>query len=540
MSDPNNPPPGPEEIGKKLEEFIKKQFGDKVTFSSFRDPFTPAAEPPEPTPESEEEENPSWLNFRYKPKDIKAYLDKYVIRQDEAKKVLATAVCDHYNHARMIHESKKHGLHEGKELTFAKQNIMIVGPTGVGKTYLVKHIADLIGVPFVKADATKFSETGYVGGDVDELVRELVSKANGNLTLAEHGIIYLDEIDKLATQGDRHGRDVSGRGVQTTLLKLMEETEVPLHAPNDMRSQMQMMLGGRGGSARKKSINTRNILFVVSGAFSGIEAIIKKRSAQARMGFGAESLTENQEATMMREARTQDFIDYGFEAEFIGRLPVRVICESLEVKDLFNIMKHSKGSIIRQFEKEFQAYGIRARFEDGAFEIMAERAAEEKTGARGLMTVWERVLRDFKFELPSLNLEELVIDEALVKAPQDALESCRERSLLVECSEASSEVEAFCEAFEQTHGLKLSFTTEAKEMLLLNSAKAGMALRSYCETLFRDYPFGLQLIKANHGESSFELPVQAVDQPDRYLSDLVLASYRKEPASQDEQVPPHS
>ena len=221
MSDTKNDPPAtPEEIGKKLEEFIRSQFGSNVMFTSFKEP---GKEGPAPAPEAPAENlkddapDESWLDFSYKPADIKAHLDRFVIRQDDAKKVLATAVCDHYHHARMMRERRD----AVDEVEFAKQNVIIVGPTGVGKTYLIKHIADLIGVPFVKADATKFSETGYVGADVDDLVRDLVAKANGNIELAEHGIIYLDEVDKIATSGDRLGRDVSGRGVQTTLLKLM-------------------------------------------------------------------------------------------------------------------------------------------------------------------------------------------------------------------------------------------------------------------------------------------------------------------------------
>lgn len=188
----------------------------------------------------------------------------------------------------MLREMRRRDPKAADEVEFAKQNVIIVGPTGVGKTYLVKHIADLIGVPFVKADATKFSETGYVGADVDDLVRDLVTKANGNIDLAEHGIIYLDEVDKLATAGDRPGRDVNGRGVQTTLLKLMEETEVSLHAPNDMRSQIQMMFEMRKGDApRRQVVNTRNVLFVVSGAFSGLEKIIERRVSKGSIGFGA-------------------------------------------------------------------------------------------------------------------------------------------------------------------------------------------------------------------------------------------------------------
>lgn len=534
MSDKKpDPPNSPEEIGKKLEEFIRNQFGGNVLFTSFRDgqgkDDGPIAQLEPPTMETTpQEDDESWLDFRYRPADIKAYLDRFVIRQDDAKKVLATAVCDHYNHARMLREMRKRDPKAADEVEFAKQNVIIVGPTGVGKTYLVKHIADLIGVPFVKADATKFSETGYVGADVDDLVRDLVAKANGNIDLAEHGIIYLDEVDKLATAGDRPGRDVNGRGVQTTLLKLMEETEVSLHAPNDMRSQIQMMFEMRKGDGpRRQVVNTRNILFVVSGAFSGLEKIIERRVSKGSIGFGAPVREDVISGSPLRLARTQDFIDYGFEAEFIGRLPVRVVCDSLSADDLFDIMKSSEGSLIRQFEREFQAYGIHATFDDSALRVKARQAAEEKTGARGLMTVWEKSLRDFKFELPSLGLKELMVDETLLRDPEAALAHCRDKAQNVQVSAAAREVEDFAQNFSHDYGLEIRFEWDAAKLLVERSAREGIAVAELCRKMFKDYPFGLQLIASNNAEKSFVLPLRAVQEPDKYLSDLVVASYRR-------------
>jgi endopeptidase Clp ATP-binding regulatory subunit ClpX len=532
MSDKKpDPPSSPEEIGKKLEEFIRNQFGGNVLFTSFRDgnKETPPAqlEPPN-MDDSPEQDDESWLDFKYKPADIKAHLDRFVIRQDDAKKVLATAVCDHYNHAKILRELRTSDPKAAADVEFAKQNVIIVGPTGVGKTYLVKHIADLIGVPFVKADATKFSETGYVGADVDDLVRDLVAKADGNIEKAEHGIIYLDEVDKLATAGDRPGRDVSGRGVQTTLLKLMEETEVPLHAPNDMRSQIQMMFDMRKGDApRRQVVNTRNILFVVSGAFSGLDKIIERRISKGSIGFGATVREEVSGGNALRIARTQDFIDYGFEAEFIGRLPVRVVCDALTAEDLFDIMKSSEGSLIKQFEREFQAYGIHATFEDSALRVKARQAAEENTGARGLMTVWEKTLRDFKFELPSLALRELTVDEALVENPEAALAACRDKAANVQVSAAALEVGGFAQTFSQDYGLEIRFDGEATQALVERAARQGASVTDLCRKLFKDYPFGLQLITSNNGEKSFVLPLRAVQEPDKYLSDLVVASYRR-------------
>ncbi|MEM0898301.1 MAG: AAA family ATPase, partial [Verrucomicrobiota bacterium] len=412
---------------------MKSSFGESVKFSAF--PYMGDEGGEEPENEGEATvvtEEPDEVNdvfaFNLLPRDIKAHLDRFVIRQDEAKKVLSIAVCDHYNHARYLRQLEAEDPLKAAEVEFAKQNVLIVGPTGVGKTYLVKHIADLIGVPFVKADATKFSETGYVGGDVDDLVRDLVRKADGDVALAEHGIIYIDEIDKLATASSNMGRDVSGRGVQTTLLKLMEETEVPVRNPIDMQSQMQALFDMQRGRGRpgKDTVNTRHILFIVSGAFSGLEKIVTRRMRSGTIGFSTEASVADDEAAVFRGAETQDFIDYGFEAEFIGRLPVRVVCDALSSDDLLQIMEQSEGSLLRQYEREFAAYGVSTKFEKQALEWIAERAAEEKTGARGLLTVCERLLRDFKFEIPGTSVSQFTVSRDLVESPESALDHYRE------------------------------------------------------------------------------------------------------------------
>src|SRR5678815_1389959 len=345
------------------------------------------------------------------PRDIKTHLDRFVIQQDEAKKVLAIAVCDHYNHIRYLRSLTAEDAERAQRLEYAKQNVLLIGPTGVGKTYLVKHIADLIGVPFVKADATKFSETGYVGGDVEDLVRDLVHKADGDVELAQYGIIYIDEIVKIAAPAQMVGRDVSGRGVQTTLLKLMEETEVPVRSQNDIQAQLQAALEFQrtGQRSQPDTVNTRNILFIVSGAFEKLPELIAHRLEAPPPGGDGRAAAE-----LIRQATTRDFIAYGFEPEFIGRLPVRVVCEQLRVDDFYEIMERSEGSILRQYERAFRAYGIEVTFVESALREIARQAAEEKTGARGLLTVCERILRNFKYELPGTGVKRFTVDALLI------------------------------------------------------------------------------------------------------------------------------
>ena len=346
------------------------------------------------------------FSFSLKPADIARHLNRFVIGQQEAKKVLSVALCDHFQHVRMTLE--------GNEAPFyQKQNVLLLGPTGVGKTHLIRSAADLIGVPFVKADATKFSETGYVGGDVDDLVRDLIRRAGGDVKRAEHGIIYLDEIDKLATSSDG-GRDVSGRGVQTNLLKLMEDGDVPVISPNDVTGQLQSAMSAARGNASgmPDTVSTKHILFIASGAFVGIESHIRER-------LGAKSPVSTEKC--LPQVSTADIIRFGLEPEFIGRLPVRVACHSLDEDDLFNVLCKSESSLIHQYERSFAAYGIRLQFQPEALRALATLAKTEQTGARGLMTVLERTFRDLKFRLPSTKIQSLTITPETIQNPELAL-----------------------------------------------------------------------------------------------------------------------
>ena len=529
--------PDPEEISRRLSDFLKSNFGENVAFSSMPEgvnPFAGKAEPSGEDHDLRDDPGADIYDFDLLPKQIKAHLDRFVIKQDEAKKALAIAVCDHYNHAKYLRRLREEDPEEADRVEFAKQNVIVVGPTGVGKTYLIKHIAELIGVPFVKADATKFSETGYVGADVDDLVRELVRKADDDVSLAEYGIVYIDEIDKIASAASVGGRDVSGRGVQTTLLKLMEETEVPVRNPQDIQSQMQAMMEmSRNGGSGKDTINTRHILFIVSGAFSGLEKIVEKRIRQGAIGFGAAEKSETDTEALQNAITTQDFIEFGFEAEFIGRLPVRVVCDHLESDDLFEIMKNSEGSLIRQYEREFEAFGIQADFKEDALRKIAVEAAKEKTGARGLMTVCEKLFRDYKFELPGTTVTELEIDGALVDTPDVRLAKLLEEAGPVGDSKVLNEIAAFRRKFEKEHGVRLVFGNEAVARLDELAKERSQSVLGLCEELFRDYQFGLKLIQRNTGKQTFSLPAAAIDGPDRWLSNLVVSSYRDDESEGD-------
>jgi endopeptidase Clp ATP-binding regulatory subunit ClpX len=335
--------PDQKELEKELNEYLGKKYGDRVKLVVPM--LFPKAERDRTRKDGDgkADKKAKKLNFDLKPEELEAYLNEFVIKQDEAKEILATKICTHFNRIKFQEDSKRG---DRKEIGRIKNNIIMIGPTGVGKTYLIKLIANKIGVPFVKGDATKFSETGYVGGDVEDLIRDLVHEADGDIRLAEFGIVYLDEIDKIASSNNLIGPDVSRTGVQRALLKPMEETEIDLRVPHDPVSQLEAIDQFRKtGKRSKKTINTRNILFIMSGAFNGLEENIKKRLNREGIGFGAEIKSKDEKTAYLKEIKAEDLIEYGFESEFIGRLPVTVVFDRLEVDDLYHILKNPNNPI---------------------------------------------------------------------------------------------------------------------------------------------------------------------------------------------------
>ncbi|MEE3199033.1 MAG: AAA family ATPase [Planctomycetota bacterium] len=507
MTDSKETPKSPEELQKELQDFIQKFGGDVVAF-----PNSPMAPEAGGSPEAEKTEEPeipeAVLDFDMTPTQVKAYLDRFVIGQDEAKRTLSVAVCDHYNHVKRVlgTQEKSEASAANPSSEYVKQNVILLGPTGVGKTYLIRILAQLIGVPFVKADVTKFSETGYVGGDVDDLVRELVRMSDGNARVASHGIVFLDEIDKIAGAQTSQGRDPSGRGVQVGLLKLMEETEVNLRNPMDISAHLQSMMQG-GGAGGPSTINTRHILFVVSGAFSGIDQIIEKRMSEHNIGFGAPSRKEqeSESSAILQDVKTRDFVEYGFEPEFIGRLPVRVALDELTDNDLFRILLTSEGSILKQYRQSFQDYGIDIAFEDSALQEVASKAADEKTGARGLMSVLESCLRNFKFNLPGTRIDKLAMTASLVQDPEKVLGEVIEDPTAAATEYYLFIVREFEAEFARRHGVMLSLDDEAVPSAASLANEKGLPVKDYLWEHFSEHVDFLQKICEQAG--SFELAV---------------------------------
>jgi endopeptidase Clp ATP-binding regulatory subunit ClpX len=585
--------PSQHELEKELSEYLSKKYGSRVKIIS---PFVfPRKE------EAAKDEGPGGgapgqlPAFDMLPEEMESFLESFVVKQNEAKAVLATKVCTHFNRAKIARRASSRKRSSG--VGMIKNNVLMIGPTGVGKTYIIKLIAQKLGVPFVKGDATKFSETGYVGGDVEDLVRDLVYEANDNIALAENGIIYLDEIDKIASAHNILGHDVSRTGVQRALLKPMEETDVDLKVPHDPISQIQAIEQYRKtGKKEKRVVNTRNILFIMSGAFSGLAPIIKKRLQSQGIGFEADVRPTEVPWEILKQVTAQDLIEFGFESEFVGRLPVVVVFDELTREDLMEILRNPNNPILMSKRMDFRAYGIEIRFEEEALFRIAELAAEEKTGARGLVSIIEKILIPFEKKLPSTNISRFLVTPEVVEDPGRELEKLlsfpsdpeyerrfKESSdkelynikhyvlqragefekksglrlyegridiIAYICMETITDVNTACEDFREMYNyvkdresalveeldLELSFNDEAVDELLRRAIQTGQEITSLVEQVARRLEYGLKLVKDRAEVERFTITRDAIVDPEAFLNELIKRFYRQRPLDVDQEL----